>query len=180
VIVTDVTRILSAWARHPVHGVAAQMSFVGRARMSGGTDPKAPVPTIYDDIDSLGGDEPDMALEIDPPKVPALVIFGWSGGEFNLNDVNYLRTGEDIIVAFAYVTRDTPAKKAKLDGGQTLRAVRRCLYRYKMAAKADRELNGVTVLKIGRSVSDIVAGGAGRSKMYGLLAAHVTAVDTDP
>jgi hypothetical protein len=179
-VITEVTRIMSAWARHPVHGVNAQMSFVGRQRLDGKSDPVAPSVTIYDDIDGWGGDMPDMALELDPPKVPALVVWADTDAEVEINNANYLKTGEPVIVAFAYVTRDVAGKKAKLDGGYTLRALRRCLTRFRNAPAVSKQLNGIKVLMVRTVTIAPVAGGNGPSNMWGVLAASVTVVDENP
>lgn len=177
-MITEVTRLLAEWARHPENGVNAQLALVGRARMNGTSDPTVPSVTVYDDIDSVGGDSEDMSLDIDPPKVPALVVAADSGADVNPNDTNYLKTGEPIIVAFAYIVRDVPGKKAKLNGGYTLRALRRCLSRFRNAPAASKQLNGIKILLVGRITIHQIAGGLGRSKMHGILTATVTVVDT--
>lgn len=177
-MITEVTRILSAWARDPVEGVNAQLALVAHKQMDGSDDPVPPDVTVYDDIDSVGGDSEDMSLDIDPAKVPALVVAADSGASLNLHDVNYLKTGEPVIVAFGYITRDVPGKQAKLNGGYTLRALRRCLWQFKNAPKASKELNGIRVLKLDTVRIFGVAGGMGRSQMYGLLTVSVSVVDT--
>lgn len=181
-MLTEITRLLSAWARHPDHGVNAQLANVGRLRMNGTSDPAPSAVTVYDDIDSPGGDEDTQALEIDPPKVPAIVVWVRSDIDMNLPDVNYLKTGDPCIVDFAYITRDVPVKKARLDGQYTLRALRRCLWRFNRDAKRlelDR-LNGIKILYVKTvSIQDIAAG-VGQSMMWGLASASVHIVDENP
>lgn len=181
-MLTEVTRIMAAWVRHPEYGVNAQLAQIGRLRMNGSSDPAPPLVTVYDDVDSAGGDDDSLALEIDPAKVPALVVGMGSDVAMNMPDVNYLKTGDPCIVGFAYITRDVPAKKARIDGQYTLRALRRCVWRFnRQAAKLNlNSLNGIKVLYIKTFTIDDIDGGVGRSMMWGAASASMFIVDENP
>jgi hypothetical protein len=140
-------------------------------------DPAPRLVTVYDDVDDA-----DLVLELDPPQVPAFVVWVDSDADVNVLDKNYLRTGEPVIVAGAYITRDIQPIDAKRDGGYTLRGARRTFWRMndQRLSAGYRTLNGIQILKVQTVSLQTVAGGVGKSQMWGLIYAAVYVADTAP
>jgi hypothetical protein len=176
-VTNEITRLISAFARHPMHGVVAQLGELTKEQFGGIADSEPTPPKLYDDVDTE-----ELVLELDPPAVPALVIWTDSDISLNLNRTDYLTPTETVIVAFAYITRDVPNVKAKLDGGYVLRAARRCLTRFnnQTYSRGYRKLNGVQILNIESVSLPPIAGGVGKSQLWGLLYAAVNVADTQP
>jgi hypothetical protein len=175
-VINDLTRLVTQWMKHAEHGVNPLMAQLGRKRVDGAEDPMPAPVAIFDDVDTE-----ELVLEMDPPVVPAIVVWVDSDADVNLLDTNYLKTGEPVIVAFAYVTQDVLKVQAKLDGGYALRAVRQSLRRLNRNRDDQyRKLNGIHITGITVVNTQIVAGGVGKSQMWGLLYAAVHVVDTAP
>lgn len=174
---TALTRLWSAWARHPEYGVNAQLAQVDRHRFDGSEDPVPPPVTVYDDIDDA-----ELSLELDPPTVPALVVFTDSDVDANLLDPHYLKTGDNVIVMFAYITREVPPRQAVIDGGYVMQAVRRMAWRMndQRASRGYRELAGIKLAAVKTVSLQRVAGGVGRSELWGLAMVQCQAIDTNP
>jgi hypothetical protein len=177
----EITRLWTRWMQHPQHGVNAQLAFVPRNRFAADgslLEDAAPDPVaIYNDVDN-----PELALALDPPSTPAVLVFTDSDADVNVLDAHYLKTGESVIVAFAYVTRDVAKEQAVQDGGYVLRAIRRSVWRMNKQSLSNgyRELNGIRILSVGRTTTQRMGGGVGQSELQGFVLASVSAVDTAP
>lgn len=175
-MIVETTRLIDRWLRHPEYGVAAMLVEVPRNLPGGGVDPLPIMPTILNDTE-----HEEVAAEIDPPGPVSLVLFADSDVEFDATD-KHRQVGRQIVIAVAYITKDTPALTAVRDGGYVLRAVRRSLTRYnnQTLAVGHRELNGVKVAAIGQVTQQRVSGAVGKSQLWGFVLMAVTVIDSIP
>lgn len=174
-MIVEVTRLIDRWLKHPEHGVEAMLAVIPRNNPEG-VDPAPAAPDIYNDIETE-----EVAGLFDPPTAPCLVVFADSDVSVDAKD-SLRQIGPQLIVVVAYLTRDMPAVRAAIDGGYVLRAVRKSLTLYNKQNLSEdyRELNGIKVASCNRVTIQRMAGGVGKSQLWGFVLASLTIIDNDP
>ena len=85
-MINETTRIVRRWLEHPEHGVLAQLAAPGFPHQNAaGEDDDMPAdPTIYDDVDNA-----EDVKNLNPPVVPALIVFADSNVRIDSDQRNY-------------------------------------------------------------------------------------------
>lgn len=177
----ELTLLSKKWLEHPTHGVLAKLATVPRDMMGGGTWPVPDQPTIYSDMDA------DMlaAQDIDPPVVPALVLYV-EDDMVEERESPAVRTGtirfEAARLTIVYIHRDENLLKCARDSSFVLRAVRKSLraFNSQQLSAGFREYNGIGLHQIGPMVTVRTAGAVGRSTIWGFVEAKLKFTDQDP
>ncbi len=181
-MIVNGTRLLHQWLAHETYGVNALLASMPRVRRDGTSDPAPPPLTIYDDID-----DESVSQVIDPPEVPALVLFSDSDPEIDVDvAVDYAKGETPILFRGAIVfKKGIKATVASRNGGYYARAIRRsCRLFNKQELSRPRggtdyrTLNGITVMKMGLVTEERVATALGRSLLWGFVRTSLTIVDT--
>jgi hypothetical protein len=172
-MIVEVTRLMDRWLKSE-KGVQKWLPSISRFTPEGTEDPMPEIPAIYNDIE-----DECVAAELDPVKVPALVIFCDSAPETKAQNERRL-VARNVLVTVAYITRDTPALKASRDGGYVLRAIRRSLVEFNslQESREFRDLNGIKILAIDTIEQQRVAANLGRSELWGFVMAGLTVIDS--
>jgi hypothetical protein len=175
-MIVEVTRLVDRWLRHPEFGFEPFLPTIPRKTPEGLEEPMPTVPTLYNDTE-----HEEVALEIDPPRSPALVLFVDEGYEVDAKDP-FRHKAQPVIVTVAYLTREVPSLVAVREGAYVLKAVKKSLVRYndQRIAHSFRELNGVKVAAVGALEHLRVAGAVGRSQLWGFVLASLNVIDTNP
>lgn len=178
-MIVEVVRLLDRWLKSETYGVEAMLATVPRQTPENTTDPEPEMPAIVNDTE-----DEDVAKDLEPAAVPALVLYGTVGPDIPIDAKGSRSTqmARSAIVAIAYVTRDVPWLDAVRDGGYVLRAVRRSLSAYNSLEKSRefRRLNTITIAQIRNVGERQVKGGVGNSQLVGFLLATVVIIDSDP
>jgi hypothetical protein len=137
--------------------------------------PAPPLVTVVNDVE-----DKDVAASLDPPVVPALVVWGDSDAELAL--VKGYPIAKKVRIAAAFVTaEDADALTAIRDCGFILRAARVSMFvRYNKQSLSEdyRALNGVKVLEISSVTEKRIAAAVGHRKLWGFLDISATVVET--
>jgi hypothetical protein len=173
--VLDVTvRLVSAFFENVDHGVNEISQGLPHGGFMGGPpDPLPPIVAIVSDA----GDE-GVAAELDPPEVPALMVWGDSSVDISLKGY---KTAKDVILAAAFITDDTADALTSIRAcDYVLRATRITLGRFNNQSYSAgyRSLNGVTIHEVTRVEEQRITGALGRRKLWGFLRIHLTVVET--
>lgn len=174
-MILESTVIVSSWLKDPVHGVNAMLGKVPRGKMGSGTFPAPAKVTVYDDIQ-----DESVAMELDPDKVPAVVVFADSDINVSMDwgDIGPLK-GTALTIAASYIYRDVPALVARRDGMFVLRAIQWSLRRFNSNrySEGKRRLNDISVSGIRATRQQRVTGAVGRSTLAGFVLANLDVVD---
>ncbi len=171
----EVALLHSAWLATPDNGVNAIVAKIPRNKLGGGQFPAPPHVHIYNDVE-----DPGVAASLDPPRVPALVVWGDSAGD--TKDKGNYPIAKVVVSCVAYVTDENADPLTAIrDCGLLLRAGRVSLFvRYNSAqlAKPYRSLNGITVLSVDSVGAYRITAAVGQRKMWGFLQIRSTVVET--
>lgn len=172
-VVDAVVRLVSEFLRHAEHGVNELAGSLPRTTLGGYPDDDAPpVVPVFNDADEKG-----VAANLDPPEVPALVVFSDSSASVAAGGYKIAR---DVMIGVGYVTEGGVDEMiAGRACGYVLRGAQLSLWRYNSQEKSAgmRELNGVKILEIKSVEEQRVTVAVGRRKLWGLLLVNLTVVD---
>jgi hypothetical protein len=177
-MIVEVVRLLDRWLKHETFGLEAMLRQIPRETPEGTTDPLPETPCIVNDTE-----DPNVAKDLEPAQVPAVVLYGTNGPKVALDASGRTRQIiPSVIVAAAYITRDAEPLKAGQDGGYVLRAIKKSFSAYNPLANARgyRTLNGFTIAKINEVTEHQVRGAVGRSQLWGFQLATIVVIDSDP
>lgn len=179
-MIVEVVRLIDRWLKNEEYGLEKMLHEVPRFRPEGTQDPMPAMPCIVNDTE-----DENVATDLDPAKVPAIVIYGTNGPKFPLDRRGNRNAGTivpSVIVAAAYITREEVALKAVQDGNYILQAVKRSLAHYNSLeqARGSRTLNTVTIAQIRDVEERSVRGAVGKSQLWGFVLATVVVIDSAP
>lgn len=170
-------RLVAAFLRHDEHGVNELAGSLPRATLGGYPDDDPP-PTVavFNDADEKG-----VAKDLDPPQVPALVVFSDSSASVVAGGAACgYKIARDVTIGIGYVTSDGVDELiAGRACGYVLRGATLSLWRYNSQEKSAgmRELNGIKVHEVKSIEEQRVTVAVGRRKLWGLLVVNLTVVD---
>lgn len=169
-MINEITRLIDRWQKHPQYGVNAVLATLPHQTPEGAEEPLPGPLTVYNDTEN-----DEVAKELDPPSVPAVIVWVDSATDISLR--GYKRA-KAVMVAVAFVTRDTDDLTATRDCGYVLQAIVESLDHYNSQDKARgmRELNKVRILEVAEVTTQRVTATVGRSQMWGFAMASVHAV----
>lgn len=180
-MINEATMVISAWLKGSTFGVNAALPGIPR-KFPNGDDMDEPRPvTIYDDVQ-----DEETIMELDPPDVPALVVFCDSEADIELGANKAVNAtaqrAPNIVVIVAYIDRETPYAKMKQEGGLVLRAVRRSLTKFSVPSisNAARTLNNIRVDHVVRMREVRVTGAISKSTLIGFVRASLSVTDLSP
>lgn len=174
-MITNSTLIMSNWLRGSVYGINKLLPDIPREKPTGGNfDAPRPV-TIYDDVQ-----DPSVAMELDPDKVPAVVLFCDADAE--IEEAGSGQKGYGIVLVAAYIDRDSPHLLMRQEGGLVARAVRRSLNKFNVPSLSRKvgTLNRIQVVKVTAIKEVRVAAAIGNSTLAGFVRATLTVLDLAP
>lgn len=177
-MIVEGTVLTSEWLKHPEYGVAALLPLVPRNKPGGGMWRLPETPTIYDDVQ-----DKSVAAELEPTKVPALVVFADSDIDETPTPHESGAKGDGLDVVIAYIVRNPSSLlDARRDGMFVLRAVRQSLHRLQTPklSTGHRRLNGISISRVQRVTLQRVAGAVGRSTLAGFVIARYLMLDENP
>lgn len=178
-MIVETVRLLDRWLRSETYGVEVLLRDVPRLTPEGATDPMPAMPCIVNDTE-----DENVAKELEPAKVPALVLYGTNGPKMQIEKSGSRKyhVVPTVLVAIAYITREMPPLQATRDGNYVLRAARRSLTAYNSLEKSKgfRRLNTITIAQISDVTEQQVKGAVGQSDLWGFLLATVVIIDSDP
>lgn len=171
----EVAQLYSAWLQTPINGVNDIAATIPQKTLAGLQLPSPPTVNIYNDVDDRS-----VAANLDPPQVPALVV--WGDNDADVKKVGNYPIAKVVVACVAYITDDTADPLTAIrDCGLLLRASRISLFvRYNSVqnSKAYRTLNGITVLSVDSVGAYRITAAVGQRKMWGFLQVRSTVVET--
>src|SRR5678815_5404241 len=151
-MVSSVVRLVAAFLDHPTHGVNSMMQSLPRENLGGlPADPAPPTLAIFNTMDT-----PSVAEKLDPPKVPAIIVWGDSSAPVEMRGY---KTAREAIVAIAFVTADDADPiQANRTCGLALRGIVLTMGRYNSQdfSAGYRELNGIKIHEVRKCVEEQV------------------------
>jgi hypothetical protein len=174
-MINEVIRLFARWGAVADHGVNDLAASLPRTNF--GAEPDDPAPedvSIFSDVDDSG-----TARDIDPPDVPAFVLWGVSTAKIDYRGYPLARR---ITVAGAYVTaEDADPLTAVRNCGYILRAgsvTYLSRYNSQSLSKDYRQHNGVLVLEVADVEEHRLTAAVGRRKMWGMLEINAIVAET--
>lgn len=157
--------LIAAFLKHAEHGVNEMAQSLPRNKWGGGIMDVPRLVKIFDDVE-----DDAIAEDLDPPEVPALIVWGDSAGDAPANKL--YRISKNVIVAAAYVTETgDDNKQCRNECGLVLRGAMLSLMRYNNQANSAgfREFNGIKVHEITSATDQRMTAAVGARKMWGVL-----------
>lgn len=173
-MLSETVRLVAAFLDHPEHGVNGMIASLPRKNLGGAADdPAPPLLPIFNTMDS-----PTVAERLDPPEVPAIVVWGDSTTPIELRGY---KTAREAVVAIAFVTADDADPiAANRVCSLALRGVVITMGRYDSQSMSTgyRELNGIKVHAVRKVVEEQVGFAVGSRKLWGFVDARLIVVET--
>lgn len=174
-MINETIRLLARWGAVAEHGINDLAAVLPRTNFGADPDDDAPqAVAIFSDVDDAG-----TAKDLDPPDVPAFVLWGVSTARI---EARGYPTARRITIAGAYVTaEDADPITAVRNCGYILRAGQVCFvsrYNRQSLSQDYRQHNGVLVLEIADVEEHRLTAAVGRRKMWGMLEINATVAET--